>query len=126
MSILSAENKFVLIGVAVAGLGLYFVAKKASGAAGKALDAINPMNNDNIINQGATSIYQAVTGSTGTIGGDIYDITHPTYDGNGKIVLNVPGQPGYDKTKTATDMSGSPDRIAGYMEKITSFVWGDV
>jgi hypothetical protein len=40
------------------------------------IDAINPMNNDNVINQGATSVYQAVTGSDVTIGSDLYGATH--------------------------------------------------
>lgn len=45
-------------------------------AAGDAAHAINPTNNDNIINRGFTSVYQTITGSDDTLGGDIYDITH--------------------------------------------------
>lgn len=89
MSIL--DNKYMMIGAAVAGLGLAYMiyrgAEKVVDVAGDAVQAINPMNNDNIINQGAESLYRSVTGSKGTIGGDIYDVTHdgslnPTSDNN--------------------------------------------
>jgi Flp pilus assembly protein TadG len=80
----------VLLGViALAGAGyvLYRVSKAAAEVAGAAAQAVNPFNNDNIINQGATSIYQGATGSTGTIGTDLYDWMHPEYvkyNGQGK------------------------------------------
>lgn len=74
------DNKYLMIGAAVAGLAVAYMVKRGAGAVmdavPKALNAINPLNNDNIINQGATSIYQGVTGSAGTIGGDFYDGTH--------------------------------------------------
>lgn len=44
---------------------------------------VNPADERNVINQGATSAYQAATGSTGTIGGDLYDATH------GGVLTNV-------------------------------------
>lgn len=62
-------------GAVVAVVGIVAL-KKASGAAGDALQKVNPFNNDNIINQGFTSLYQALTGSAGTIGTDFYDIMH--------------------------------------------------
>lgn len=46
---------------------------------------LNPADPDNIINRGFESVYQTVTGSNGTLGGDIYDILH---DQNGGNVLN--------------------------------------
>lgn len=39
-------------------------------------EAINPVNNENIFAQGANSIWQAITGSTESIGADIYDLVH--------------------------------------------------
>ncbi len=76
MSLNPYTNKYVIIG---AGIGLcvaLYLAKRGADAVGKGLDAINPTNPDNIINQGVESVYQTVTGSNGTIGGDIYDATH--------------------------------------------------
>jgi hypothetical protein len=67
------ENKLLLIGMAVALIGGYFLVKKGVPAA---LNAVNPLNNNNVINQAATAAYQDITGSTGTIGTDIYDVTH--------------------------------------------------
>lgn len=63
-----------------AGLGLVYLTYRASNAVVDALPgalyAVNPTNSNNVFNQGATSAYQAVTGSTGSIGGDLYDSTH--------------------------------------------------
>ena len=73
-------NKYALIGAACAGLGIAFMlykgVKKVGGLVEEGVEAINPLNNDNIINQGAVSLYQAMTGSQGTPGGDFYDGTH--------------------------------------------------
>lgn len=69
------EFKIILALVAVVAVGyVVYRAKDAAGDAAAAVArALNPFNNDNIINRGATSVYQAVTGSEGTIGTDIYD-----------------------------------------------------
>ena len=69
-------NKYTVVGAGVALLVAVYLGKKTVDAVPKALNAINPLNNDNIINQGATSLYQGLTGSNGSIGGDIYDATH--------------------------------------------------
>lgn len=71
MSILT--NKYLLVGAAAAGLAVAYMMRKTAGAVA---EAVNPFNNDNVINQTATSWYQALTGSTGTIGTDLYDATH--------------------------------------------------
>ena len=78
------DNKYLLIGAAAAGVAIVFMAKKAATAAiteipklaAQATQAVNPLNDNNVINQGATALYQGITGSTGSIGGDIYDATH--------------------------------------------------
>lgn len=102
-----ANNKFVLIG---AGIGLcvaLYLAKRGADAVGKGLDAINPTDPNNIINRAAESVYQTVTGSDGTIGGDIYDATHggrldPTSSNNGIYSMGnwtmeqITGEKGWD------------------------------
>jgi hypothetical protein len=74
------DNKYLMIGAAAAGLALAYMVTKGAGKVvdmvGDAAQAINPQNNDNIINKGFTSIYQGATGSAGTIGGDFYDAFH--------------------------------------------------
>lgn len=70
-------NKYLVIGAVAGGLLLAYLAAKGAGRAATVVaQAVNPFNNDNIINQGAIGFYQAVTGSDGTIGGDFYDATH--------------------------------------------------
>lgn len=64
--------------VALCALILFFKYKKS------VADAFNPMSEDNLINQGVQSVYQAVTGSTGSIGTDLYDVLH---DEKGKNVV---------------------------------------
>jgi hypothetical protein len=71
-----AENKYVLIGAGVALCVALYLAKRGADAVGAGLNAINPVDPNNIINRGAESVYQTVTGSNGTIGGDFYDATH--------------------------------------------------
>jgi hypothetical protein len=70
------QFKVLLGAIVLAGAGyvLYRASRAAVDIAGTAAQAVNPFNNDNIINQGATSIYRDVTGSQGTIGTDIYDM----------------------------------------------------
>ncbi|MGZ3319660.1 MAG: hypothetical protein ACXU9C_01625 [Xanthobacteraceae bacterium] len=78
----------VMLGVALA--AVYLVQKAGSKVVQAAKDVVpyvNPADEKNVINQGVQSLYQAVTGSTGTIGGDIYDVTHdgslnPTSENN--------------------------------------------
>jgi hypothetical protein len=115
------DKTLFLIGAGAAAvvLAVLLVKKGASvvgDAVGDAANAINPLNNDNIINRGFHSVYDAVTDGQGTLGTDIYDALHPEQ-------INAPGQPGYDKTKPGTDIYGNPDPVAGWMYKITSFVW---
>lgn len=71
MSILT--NKYLLVGAAVAGLAVAYMMRKTVGVVA---EAVNPFNNNNVVNQVATSWYQGITGSTGSIGTDLYDATH--------------------------------------------------
>jgi hypothetical protein len=94
-----SDNRYLYLGAIVAGLGIVYLVYRgvsavgsavshaggavvdgvvqAAGAvgdaAGAAAQAVNPLNNDNIINQGFDSAYQGITGSDGTLGSDVYD-----------------------------------------------------
>ena len=73
-------NKYMVIGAAAAGLALVFIVYKGAGKAaelvGDAAQAINPLNNENIINRAANGGYQWATGSDGSIGTDLWDAVH--------------------------------------------------
>jgi len=76
---LTIESDLILIGVGVALVAAWYLKKGASSvidAAGTAAQAVNPANPNNVINQGATSVYQAATGSNDTIGGSLYNFFH--------------------------------------------------
>jgi hypothetical protein len=84
-------NRYMMAGAVVAGLALAYVVYRSGAAVvdvvGDAAQAINPLNNDNVINRGFTNLYQGVTGSTGSLGTDAYDIVHsgvfdPTSENN--------------------------------------------
>jgi hypothetical protein len=53
------------------------IADTVSNAASATVTAVNPTSSDNLANRAAVSIYQTVTGSTGTMGSDLYDWLHP-------------------------------------------------
>jgi hypothetical protein len=74
------QEALVVVGVALAVLGLAWYAKRQVAGV---LPYVNPADPNNIINQGAIGFYQGVTGSTGTIGGDFYDATHGGMLSNG-------------------------------------------
>lgn len=66
----------------VVGVGLVvYLGRKASGAvadaAGQALQAVNPWNNENVIYQTANKAVQSVTGTPDTLGTWIYNALHP-------------------------------------------------
>lgn len=108
------EKKTLFIigaGAVLAGVLVYVLKKTADAvgdAAGQMFDAINPTNNDNVINKGFTNVYQSATGSDGTLGTDIYDLFHkqePISNPQAPFI-NVPGTAGFDKYKTWTDADG--------------------
>lgn len=74
------DNKYMMIGAAAAGVAVVYLAYKGAGkvveAAGDVAQAINPLNNQNVINQGFESVYRTLTGSTASPGSDFYDATH--------------------------------------------------
>lgn len=120
---MSTDNKYLIIGAAVAGLALAYMIKKkaqdaadklgqlakdAADAAARAAQAINPFNNDNVINQEVTREYQDITGSNGTIGTDLYDLNHNAQTPLPASQINVKGTPTYDGWKQETDASGVP------------------
>jgi hypothetical protein len=95
----------VALGLALfAGLGMvvWTIKSKASAAAGAvsgALDAVNPTSTDNIVYSAANGVYETVLPSTAengrnadgswTIGGWIYDVTHPGTAANVRAVTGV-------------------------------------
>lgn len=83
---MNTDTKIKLVLAIGGGLVAVYLAKKAGGAAASAVNAVNPFNNDNVINRGFTSVYQTVTGSEGTLGTDIYDITHPPGTENTNVI----------------------------------------
>lgn len=67
----------IVLGVALAAIYLAQRAGKAVvNTVADALPYIDPTDDRNLINQGATSLWQWATGSTGTIGGDMWDYLH--------------------------------------------------
>jgi hypothetical protein len=70
-----------LIAVGIAGgvlLGAAWYAKRKAGElAATVAPYLNPADSRNVVNQAATGLYQAVSGSTGTIGTDLYDFWNP-------------------------------------------------
>lgn len=65
--------KTTLIVAGVAVVGLWYVKRKATETIKDVGQAVNPVNHDNVFNRGFNSVYQAVTGSTGTLGTDLAD-----------------------------------------------------
>ena len=59
----------ILGGVAVVALAVYWLYKHAS--------LFNPLSQNNLANQGFNATYDAITGSTGTLGGDLSGILNP-------------------------------------------------
>lgn len=73
----------------------------ASGVVDGAVAAVSPTNEQNVFNTSAESIYQGVTGSSGSIGTDYYDSTHNA-DGSLAWWAYIPGN-GYAVPALAAD-----------------------
>ena len=84
MSVLNNKQFFVLLGVGA--LGVYVISRKASDVA----DALNPVSQDNIFNQAANELGEAITGNpnaTGSFFDHIYgglDLLNPWAPDNRK------------------------------------------
>ncbi|HBF50953.1 MAG TPA: hypothetical protein DDX04_12100, partial [Massilia sp.] len=82
-------NKYVWIGAGVGLLAAVYLGSKAVDVVADVAESVNPFNNENIFNLGATELYQFLSGSTGSIGTDFYDFMHkaePVPDGSGKLI----------------------------------------
>lgn len=55
----------------------WYIKNKAGDTLKQAGQAVNPVNNDNVINQGAQSLWGVFTDGKGSIGTDIYDWLNP-------------------------------------------------
>lgn len=73
--------------VAAAAAGVYLVYKLWHGA-GAAVEAVNPVNPDNIFSEGAGAVSSALGGS-GSLGSDIYNWFHPTDSGGTPVPFCV-------------------------------------
>lgn len=72
----------LVMGAVVIG-AIYYFKKDITDGVNSAGQAINPVNNDNIFNQGVLAVGQKITGdSNWSLGGWIYDVTHPKDDDN--------------------------------------------
>lgn len=77
-NVLNSKAAMVGVGVAVAALAIYFIAKKSAGAAGDAFgkfgEAINPINRENVFYTSVNAVGGAVTGDQDfSLGSRIYD-----------------------------------------------------
>lgn len=105
---ISENLLMIVIGTLVVSVAGWYVLNKSSEVISEGLDAINPANNDNIINQGAIDLYQKVTGSTGTIGTDLYDWLHPEVTAYPPSIV---GRPGFDPFLTYNGKDDKPVTI---------------
>lgn len=98
------KDRIVKFGLmAIVGIAVVVYAK---GKAGEAVEAINPFNNENVINKTFSDVYASITGSkSGSIGADIYDFLH---DKNGTMRVNPV----------------SEDNVIGYTAR-KGFEWGN-
>lgn len=110
VSALKTET-LVVLGVALAAIYLTQRAGKAIiDTAAEALPYINPADDRNVVNQAATSLWQWASGSTGTIGGDLYDYVHkaePAPGSNG-------GLTNYTKEQQDADYKAMKQLEAGF------------
>jgi hypothetical protein len=73
-------NEQWAIVIVVLGLGGWFVIHKAAKTVEKVAKAVNPANPNNVFNASADHMYQAATGSQGTLGTDAagFVAAHPS------------------------------------------------
>lgn len=92
MNFLNTKAGAYAVVTVIAGVAIYFVAKKIGGAAADAAqavgDAINPTKDTNLAYRGVNAIGAAVSGDDSfSLGSWIYDITHP---GEAEAIRSTP------------------------------------
>ncbi|MGI0069697.1 MAG: hypothetical protein ACREAN_05520 [Nitrosopumilaceae archaeon] len=80
------------------GVGALIIYEFVKNQVGKAAQAVNPINPNNIFNSATNDVYQAITGSQGSIGTDIYNLINTTpasgtamyfvYNQSGNLVID--------------------------------------
>jgi len=79
MNILNTKAGAVLALGVVAGIGVFMLKRTISDGAAAAAQSINPVNNDNIFNQGVAAVGQKISGNENwSLGGWIYDVVNGT------------------------------------------------
>lgn len=81
----STKLMIIVGGVAVVAYIAYKAVPKVAAAVGDAAQAVNPLNHDNVIAGAANKVGGIIAGDESgnwTLGGWIYDLTHPAYDPN--------------------------------------------
>lgn len=73
---LNLDYKGVLAVAAVAAVAAWAVKESLLSVAPSVAKAVDPVNPDNVFNSLFNRFYAAVTGSTQSLGADIYDMTH--------------------------------------------------
>lgn len=67
------DGTMVLVGAGIAAVAAIYFARGQIAESVKT--AVDPTDEDNLANRGAQHVYRELTGSTGTLGGDVYDAT---------------------------------------------------
>lgn len=57
--------------------GLWFLQRQGAAAVKTTANAVNPLNRDNVFTSAANAVVTATTGRDETLGGWLYDLTHP-------------------------------------------------
>lgn len=71
---MSIKEDAIILGVTA--IGLYLIGSVLMKKAKEIAPNLDPTDPNNVVNKAAESAYKSLTGSTGTLGGDIYDMTH--------------------------------------------------
>lgn len=80
MNVLTKKHKSILVLGLIGVAGFYLVGRQAAKAAGKAAEAVNPVNNENLFYSGVNAVGDVLNDGASdgdfSLGGWIYDITH--------------------------------------------------
>lgn len=90
---MSVKSDLIAVGIAGGVLlaAAWYAKRKLAQVAEDVAPYVNPADDRNLVNQAVTGFYQSVTGSKGSIGGDLYDYWHPPRE---NAALNLlPGAP---------------------------------